>query len=466
MENPEKNYSFFKTYIKGEASIGFWNIVSRGLGGLSAILIITRLDVYKYGIYLLVLSFYSLAEGFFLSPLNNVIFNDINRFLGKNKEAEAKKLFNEFFVMRGIIAVVLSVAVFLGADIVADIYGQDIADLLRIISPLFIIDFFYVSMRNLLQSRLHFSLTAFRPIAYKIVKIIFIVLILAFSTLSAKNILIVHVVSTFLVTVVFVAPFLRAYSVWRGVKSSSGKILLKIIKTYGKWPIFSNFIAQASVDVRPWLIKFFVNTEAVAVFNVAESLFSTVKSAFPVATLPTLIPRELSDKKKTGDLIIRGTKYLAMWGIVLAIAGFFLVPPVVRAFFNQYEPSIPLFKVLLLLFPILGFRTMASDFLVALRKQKFLFVFNNAKTLISFLSPVVFLYFFGIFGMALERVAMTIITGGFMYWYLLKKEEHHSFWKIFFSIDAQDKIFMRNLYKSLLAMSRKSIFPRIKISTR
>ncbi len=466
MENPEKKYSFLKTYIKGETAIGFWNIVSRGLGGLSAILIISHLDVYKYGIYLLALSFYSLAEGFFLSPLNNVIFNDINRFIGEKKEAEAKKLFNEFFILRGLIAVILSAVVFLGADVAADFYGEDIADLLRILSPLFIIDFFYVSMRNLLQSRLHFGLTAFRPIVYKIVKIIFIFLLLTFSSISAKNVLIVHVASSFLVTMVFAPPFLKEYRIWKNIRSSSEKILIKIVKTYGKWPIFSNFIAQASVDVRPWLIRFFISTEAVAIFNVAESLFSAVKSAFPVATLPTLIPMEVSDKKRMGDFLVRGAKYLALWGIVLGLAGFLLVPPVVRMAFPQYESSIPLFKVLLLLFPILSFRTMASDFLVALRRQKFLFVVNNIKTLASFATPAIFLYFFGIFGMAMERVAIAIMAGGLMYGYLLKKEEHPAFWRSFFSFDARDKVFMIGLYKNFLTIARKSIFPRIKITVR
>lgn len=446
----EKKFSFLKTYIKGEALIGFWNIVSRGLGGLSAILIISYLDAYEYGVYLLVLSFYSLVEGFFLSPLNDVIFNDINRFIGEKKEEKAKKLFNEFFIMRGTVAIILSLGVFFGAEIFANFYSQDIADMIRILSPLFLIDFFYVSMRNLLQSRLYFGLTAFRPIAYKIVKIIFISLILIYSTLSAKNVLIVHITASFLVTIVFIFPFLRVYrSWWHGVESFSGAILINIIKTYGKWPLFNNVIAQAPINIRPWLIKFFVNTEAVAMYSVAESIFSAVKAAFPVATLTTLIPREISDKKRMTDILIRGTKYLAIWGIILGVAGFFLVPPVVRVVFPHYTSSIPLFKILLLLFPILSFRAMASDFLVALRRQKFLFIINNLKTVISFVFPVIFLYLFGIFGMALERVAIAIVAGVLMYGYLLKKEEHPPFWRNFFSFDTQDKIFIKKIIKEL-----------------
>lgn len=428
---------------------------------MSVILIVSYLDAYKYGVYLLVLSFYSLVEGFFLSPLNDVVFNDINRYIGEKKESKAKKLFNEFFVTRGIIAVILSAAVFLGADIAANFYSQDVADMFRILSPLFLIDFFYVSMRNLLQSRLYFGLTAFRPIAYKIVKIIFIALLLIFSTLNAKNVLIVHITASFLVTVVFVSPFLKVYRLWRSTESFHEAILLKIIKTHGKWPLFNNVIGQVPANIRPWLIKFFVNTEAVAVYSVAESIFSAVKSAFPVATLPTLIPREISDKKRMADIFIRGTKYLAVWGVVLGIAGFLFVPPVVRVFFPHYESSIPLFKILLLLFPILSFRTMATDFLVALRRQKFLFIINNLKTAISFMFPVIFLYSFGIFGMALERVAIAIVVGGLMYGYLLKKEEHPAFWKRFFSFDAQDKIFAKNLWeKSRKYFNDKKLFQR------
>lgn len=466
MANPKKSYSFLKTYIKGETLIGFWNIVSKGLGGVSSFLIIAHLDVYKYGVYLLVVSFYSLVADLFLGPLVSLVFNDINRFIGENKEDKAKKLFKEFFVIRGIIAVILFLSVFFGADIVANFYDQDIAILFKILSPLFLIDFFYVSMRNLLQSRLYFGLTAFRPILYKVIRLIFIIIVVVFFALDAKNLLIAHVISSFLVAVVFVSPFIKAYKPWKTIKESSERIFLKILKTYGKWPIFSNFISQASGNLQPWFIKFFVNTETVAVFSVAESLFSAVKALFPVATLSTLVPREVSDKKRTGDLLIRGTKYLTLFGIGLGIAGFFAVPPAVGVFFPKYEEAVPLFQVLLLVLPILSFRSMASTFLVALRRQKFIFFANIIKNIISFILPAVFLYFFGIFGMAIERIVFSVIIAVLTYGYLLKKEEHPPFWRNFFYFGPQDKIFTKNLYKNFLAFARKSIFPRIKITAR
>ncbi|MBU3926056.1 oligosaccharide flippase family protein [Patescibacteria group bacterium] len=459
MTNPEKNYSFLKTYIKGEALIGFWNIISKGLGGISSILIIANLDVYKYGVFLLVISFYSLIADLFLGTLVGLVFNDINRFIGEKKEEKAKKLFKEFFIIRGIIAIILFLSVFFGADLVANFYGQDIAILFKILSPLFIIDFFYVSMRNLLQSRLYFGLTSFRPILYKAVRLIFILSFVFFFVLDAKNLLIAHVVSSFLVTVVFVSPFIKAYKPWKTIKESSDKIFLNIIKTYGKWPIFSNFLSQASSNIQPWFIRFFVNTEAVAVFSVAESLFSAVKALFPVATLSTLIPREVSSKKRIGDLLIRGTKYLTIFGILLGIVGFFAVPPMVKIFFPSYESSIPLFKVLLLLLPIMSFRSLSSTFLVALRRQKFIFFSNIFKNVLSFILPALFLYLFGVLGLAIERIIFSIIIGGLMYVYLLKKEVHPSFWAGLFSFNEQDKVFVKNLYQRSISFAKKSIFP-------
>lgn len=459
MVNLKKNYSFMETYIKGEALIGFWNLVSKGLGGISSFLIIANLDVFKYGVFLLVISFYSLIADLFLGPLVGLVFNDINRFIGENKEDKAKKLFKEFFIIRGIIAVILSVGVFLGADIVASFYGQDIAILFKILSPLFIIDFLYVSMRNLLQSRLYFGLTSFRPILYKVIRLVFILVFILFFALDAKNLIIAHVVSSFLVAVIFIGPFIKAYKPWKIIKESSEKIFLNIIKTYGKWPIFSNFLSQASGNIQPWFVKFFVNTEAVAIFSVAESLFSAVKALFPITTLSTLIPREVSNKKRMGDLLIRGTKYLTMLGVILGIAGFFAVPPVVKVVFPRYESAIPLFQILLLLFPTLSFRSMATTFLVALRRQKFIFFANIFKNIVSFILPVIFLYFFGILGMAIERIVFSIIVAGLMYGYLLKKEIHPSFWKNLFSFGPQDKVFIKKLWQKSLSFAKKSIFP-------
>lgn len=451
MTQHKQEESFLSSYIQGEIAIGGWRLVGRVLEIASAFLVISQLDVFKYGTYILLFAFYKLVSGPFQMFLESVIFNDIVRHIAEKNEANAKRLFWERFALRMSIALVLSGGVLLGAELIAEWYDEDVAILLRLISTLFIISTLSTSMRVLFQAHRRFGAAAFRSIVQKGVRLFLLSILFVFFTIDIKTAVIATVIAAMATVVVFIPMFLKLYAPWRAVKAARTSVLIPIVKTYGKWSALGHVISSVTGNIRPWLIKFFINTEAVAIYSVAESLFGALKAFLPTDTLVTLIPREMHDIKRRERLFLRGTKYITALSIVFGIAGFVLVPPVVGVVFPQYTDSISLFLILLIALPFLSVESMASKFLVALRRQKFLFFVTVVKVISRLIFPITLLYFLGIWGMALERILMAVLIGAITFGYVVRHEISSFNWKSLFLFDAADWTFMKRFFRQAYA---------------
>ncbi len=446
MDNSNKKYSFLRSYIHGEVAFGFWGFVSKGLVGVNALLIISQLDVYRYGLYVLIFAFYSLVTSVTLRPMSQVIFNDIARFNTEGRVDKAKKLFLENFFIRMSIAVFLFLGVFFGADVIARFYGEDVAILFRILSFVFVADAFYTSVRILFQVHLRFTFLIFRDVLYRCIKLLFLLGFLFFAQLNITEAMLAHVVALFIVVFMFIPLYAKLYRSWNMVSPAKESVFLSVVKTHGKWSVFSTMVSSVTTNIRPWLVQLFINTEAVAIFSIAQSLFGGIKTFIPNSTLSALFPREMSDKSRRSYILLRGTKYLVLFSLILATAGFFVAPLVIKLVLPQYLASIPLFLILLPALPLVNFQSMASKFLVALRKQRAMFFISIVKIIIRIVLPVAFLYFFGLVGMALERVVSTIIIGVVMYGYMLRCNVLDVSWKTMFTFDEEDKKFMTRAF--------------------
>lgn len=437
--------SFLKSYFRGESLYWFWGLLEKLVTAAGAFFILSELDIYKYGVYILLFSLYSLTAGIFLQPLQEVIFNDLTRFAAAGKAAEAKRLFLENWIVRMIFSVLLFLGLFFGAGLIARYYDQDIAQLFRLLSVLYFIDVSNTTIRMFLRFKLRFGLVAMRPMLFKVFRLAFILFFLSFFSFGIREALISHLGAAFLATAVFVPFFIREYRPWSRIKAATGKIIIwEIIKRHGKWPLFGSALAQLVSNIRPWLIKFFVNTEAVAIFSVAENLYGTVKAFFPDSTLLTLIPRKIADQTAAAGIFVRGIKYLTVLSLGMVLVGFFLMPPVVEWLLPHYAIALPLFQTLLvLLLPLYAFRSISISLLHAMRRQKFLFFTGTIETVGELALPFPFLYFFSIWGMVWERVLLSYLITLLVFGRLLKKEFSFLSLRQFFSFNRLDKTFLR-----------------------
>jgi len=452
-----KEFSFLNSYIKGETLMGGWGVIDTGLASLSAFLLVSYLKVFDYGVYLLVIAFFSLVSGLSIDLLQGVVFNDVARFIGEGEEARAKRLFLENTVFQLSIAFLLSAAVFMGAELVASWYGEDIASLIRIISPVFLISTLYTTMRMLFKVRLQFSIMATRSIVSKILRLAFLGSFILFASLNVKYALIAYVGSFLLSVLVCIPSFARAYAPWKHIKAAPEHILWRITKSYGKWSLFGESIKSNVLDVKPWLIKLFVNTEAVALYSVAESAYGVLKGFLPTDTLMVLFPRVVRDSQRTQKTLLSSIKYLVLVSIALGIIGAVAVPLLIRFLFPHYIDSIPLFLILLLALPFLAFRAPTAAFFVASRRQRFLFVRQIVIVITSLVLPLILLPLFGVVGMAIERVVTAAIMSAFIFWHLARHDIPLVAWREIFRFDKNDRALLLRLVRLLQSWFRKKM---------
>lgn len=441
--------SFSKLFIRGETYFGFWNIAGKGLALLNSLIVIKYLSLYEYGVYQLVLAFNGLVGSFFLKILAVVTLNDILRFISEHKEDLAKRLYHQYAFLKITTSVIVFFFVYMGADIIASYYDENVASFFRIISVMFLIDTLYNLVKIILEARLRLHLIASRPIVYQLIRISLLVGSIFFlGKFGIKEILIIHVFSATIALLVILYPFWKQYILWKDVSSSKKNVLLDVFMTHGKWSIFRPIIAGFSDNIRPWLIKLFINTEAVAVVSVASIMISAVKSILPINTLTYLVPLSINNKEQSRKILSYSIKYIAILSatvsVVTALIAMFLVP----TFIPQYKSALGIFFAMLISLPFSGIGSVTATFLVAMRKQKYLFYQMVSKSIFTFVATLVLLPIFGIWGVAIETIATSLFVSTLIYIYV-RKFGGLGFtinWEKIFSFTNTDKEFIKTMF--------------------
>lgn len=445
-ENINKN-SFSKSFLKGETSFGFWNVLSKLMGFVASIIVIKYITLYEYGVYQLVLAFSGLIGSLFLKLLTDVSLNDIIRFVGEKKESFAKKLFQQYAFFKILIGVISFLVVFWGAEIISTYYDENVAGLFRLASFLILIDTVYNVIKVVLEARLKFNAIASRPVVYQFFRIILVVTFLLIFGLNIENILIINIIASTLATVVFVPMFLKNYFLWKDIDKEKENVLFSIVKKHGKWSMIRPAIASIPNNIQPWLIKIFVGTEAVGIFNLASMLFATIKSFLPLNTLTYLVPLEISNKERSQKIFSYSIKYITIFSILLWIVSFIGGYLFIGAILPKYKESLPLFYIMLLSLPFSAFGSVIASFLIAMRKQKYFFVQMISKMIFSTAMYLVLLPIFGLVGLAIESILTSVFVCVLLLFYIhkikigLKIES-----KTIFSFDEKDISFFKNLY--------------------
>jgi len=451
-------FSFSQKFIRGESRYGFWSVVSKGFGFLNALITLASLTLYQYGIFQLLLSLYG-AASYFTSIGNGVVDNDISHFIREKKEGHAKKLFYQYNAIRISASVILWAAFFFGASLFSEKYSIEFIREIRIISFLFLTEVFFTATESLLVTRLNFAVAASRSAVSKIAQLTVLGYFLLFGEIGLREVLISVILSSLIATVTMIPAFARLYHPWRNTQFPKEKILFSIFFTYGKWDFYRQFINQVVVRIQPWLIKIFVNTEAVAIFSISIALINTIKDfAFPVKTLKSLVPLHMNDSKKTQKIFINSLRYIFLLSIVVSILALLGIPILVSTFFSQYIPSIPYFYLMLIGVPIASMGIITGIFIVALRKQKFLFLHAALRGMITVIFYGAFLPFYGLWALALERIVTPLIMLVITFLYIISVKPGVTLhFRDIFVVGKEDTEFFKMMWKDIRVMIRNKL---------
>ena len=325
----------------------------------------------------------------------------------------------------------------------ASAYGEDIGGYVRIIS-------FAISIRAVrsvasLFLKAMVSLQAIGATAVEeLIKLVIIAGLFATSTLGVREVLLATVLAAAGSLVYMFIPFAQTYrATFTAVHIARHSLLTAVIRGYGALVFFRTAVHQAAKPLRPWLIKAFVGTEAVAIYALAANLITMVKDFFPLVNV-SLVAWELENPDRLRTIFTRGVKYSLWAGAGVALVCLFAVPPLIALVLPKYLPAVPLFLFFLLSLPIHGISQLELALLTALREQRLLTARLFTELGISAVTLVSLLPVMGILAVGVE------VNGALLWrvWYLGRvMGRRHPFLKFdvrsFFRLDDEDRMIMR-----------------------
>ena len=160
--------------------------------------------------------------------------------------------------------------------------------------------------------------------------------------------------------------------------------------------------------------------------------------------MQSLVPLWIKDKHLSVKMFSYGIKYFVLGSILVVISAIVVVPPVVYTFFSKYAQSIPLFYFMLLNLPIFASGIIIGNYLIALRKQKYLFFLHLLRNSLTLGLIVSTLPIIGLWGLSLEFVLVPLIMVIANYIYTKNQDKGFHFdFKIIFGFKEEDKMILR-----------------------
>lgn len=436
-------HSFAERFIRGNILDRSWSFAVAGIGLVTSFLTLTALSVREFGLYQLVLAAVAFIGTFSVDFFDTVIQSDVSRHIAAEKRDEAKRLFLEFAVLKIALGAAITAGLFLGAETIARAYGSDIGLFIRIISFVFVIRAVRSTGALFLKSVV--SLRALGASAIEeAVKLGIIASLFAFSTFGIREILLATVAGAAGSLVYVLLPFRGAYRrAFSAVRAARRWLFPAVMRGYGWLVLFRTASHQAAKPIRPWLVKAFVGTEAVALYALAANLATMIKDFFPLANV-SLVAWEVGNPERLSTIFTRGVKYSFWAGLAVAVLSSLAVPLLVSLVLPKYLPAVPLFLLLTLSFLFHGVSQLEYSLLTAFREQKIMTARLFAELAITTGTLIILLPVIGITAVAVE------VNGAILWrvWYLQRVlGRKYPFLKLhassFFSFDVEDRAIFR-----------------------
>ena len=368
----EVNTPSLNTFIGGEFHLGLWSFIKKGVGLVGSFFVLRTLDLYQLGLYQLLLSGFTIASDICHDLFASITANEITRAIGEGNHARAKRLFWEHALFRMMFVLIPAVAVWMLLPQVLPSYGSEFFLWARILSLIFVLQGVLGMLNQLLSASLQFKVLAMRPSLQKFGEVCFVGYFFFKDQLTITQLLLGQLVGMTIAVLTILGPALRTTRAWANFTAAPRGQLYRLIKQYGGWQIIETSIRIMLGNIRPWIIRAFLNTASVGIYSVASMATSLLKDVIPTRTLNALIPRVVGDRDRMNRIFVFGTKYYVVLSIVLICGGAVGYPIAVHILFPHLTDSITLFYLLLPTVFLFAFTKLTNIFLVAERRQRFI----------------------------------------------------------------------------------------------
>lgn len=441
---------------RGAFFLSFGSAASRFISFGTVIIATRGLSLFEYGVVTLVLAVTGPVNSISGLGMDELIVADTAKSLGEGKTGYAKKLLLSFFKIRLLIAALLILAGWFFRLSLEGRYGPAIHEYFFLVVILILAQYLRNSFNLILQTHQKFVSISVASTLEVSVRFLAILFFWQFSALNIKSALISYVLAAAIPSFIVLPSVIKALYYFKSAPKEPRGVIWPILARHGKWQMALDISSSVISNIKYWLIKIFLSTEAVAVFSVAQSMYSAVASLLPLKSVIFPIIAEKSNEPKVmRALVARSTKYSLILYLGLLLVSWFIAPVFIAVFFPKYVIGIFIFQLMALRLPLNAFSISQAPLLTVLKEQRYVFFLAlvNATSMLVLL-PLL-MSKFGLIGAVLEWLITVLLIIFLREIYLRRKYRISSIdLKSFFTLDQYDKvIFRRILHKFKLSKS-------------
>lgn len=398
------------------------SFANKAVGLVTTLLMLRFLDTYEFGLYKLILALYGILSLFFFSGIDQIVLADFMRAKHEKNHALINRIMLEFFFFKVIVGVLLFGATFFGARFAESWYGADIAHLVKIIAFLFLI----VAVERIMNLIFNYYL-AFRAMALftffeETTKLLFLLFFIFVVGLGVSGVVLAIVTASGITFLLFLPYAIVLAKRLPRVSPLKTMVLPGAFLSYGKWAVGLRYLNDFQRNVRPWFIKYFLSTEAVGIYAIAESLYGQIVGLFPLATvlLPT-VAQNIKDRVRIKQLLYYGVKYGTPFFILIGIVSLVVAPPLIHLVFPQHEASLPVFYLILIAIVTTGSGYILTAIFYAEREQRAHFFITASVLAVTLLGSATLIPLLGVYGSALEFILSALFFNAMRLRYIFKR---------------------------------------------
>jgi len=426
--------------------------VGKVIGLVNTLIILTYLSVYEYGLVELTLSVISTLNLFLLPGLTGTIIADLGVERGRQNWGNMKALFLEYFVFSLTIGVVMWAFVFFGSSYVAHLTGNDLIDwFFKIVSFLFLVAPWRMATTILATVMVRYADQSFFSVVEECCKAVLLVVFFFVFGRRTDGLLFAIVLSQCAAVLLFLPRTLSAYRIFGHALEVSREPLWRLLREHRKWSVASSYVGTIGQNMRLWLIKFFLGTEAVGLFAFAYGILGHLSSLQPFTALITPLVPGLIDKRIELVRLVRASIKLQL-AIAFVVSIFFVLFGYwfIAFFFPKYLATMPLIYTLLAVFVLSSFTSPLTPVFNAYKDQKSFFISSLIKVVIMLATLPIALPLFGLVGVGIE-LCLTVLGNSLERFYRCKRllPEFSLHPREFFSIDSHERYAIRMVMRGL-----------------
>lgn len=453
---PLTNQELKSVIEKGTVLYTVANGLTKVIAVSNTVLVLASLTPYAYGVAELALSVVGVFSIFQLAGLERTVVSDMGLEKGRGNLPVARRIFQDFFILLSLFALLAWSILFFGSEIVGRYFTDEIGSYFVILSFLFLVSPLGALMRMLYALNLDFLATSLFTFLQEATKMIFLATIFFVDDLSISYVLWSYVVAS---GVPFFLLLHRTYPHVQRILSypAHGSFAPhRFILGHNFWTLVSNYLDNATKSIRLWFIKLFLGTEAVALFSVASGIVGQLSSFLNLSsTIAPVLPQYVGTPSVFYRIIDKAIKYQVLLAFILIAVGAATIPILVEYLFPQYLMALPLFYMLIFILIPSSINNVFQTMFYVLKAQRSLFAAQIIRLASVILIAMTAIPAFGIAGVALEYIGTTILFG--LERYRILRRMYPGF-KIdirdFFTFDEYDRLLIQRVSSRCMRLLR------------